>query len=468
MKLTSYGAVDGVTGSCHLLEINNKQILLDCGIFQGGRTAREDNEADFVFDVKQIDVVIVSHAHLDHIGRLPLLKKRGFTGRIVSTRPSFELARISLLDSAKLLENEAARFNRKKTADQPPAKPMYDDEDVLDTMDVWREFHVYKETFDVCEGVKATFHDAGYILGSAYVELDLVEGGETRKFIFSGDLGNSDKPIIHDPSTPPHADVVVMESTYGDRDHRPFQSSVDELLEAVEEAAKRRGNVIIPTFALERAQELLYVLYEAWRDGRLPKSVEIYLDSPMAISATRIFERHPDIYDAEAMALHDAGETPFDFDALRYTRETRDSMKINEIQSGAIILAGSGMATGGRVVHHLMHNLGRSECTVVFCGYQAYGTLGRHIVDGAEFATIYGKNIPINAKILTVNGFSAHAGQKELTAWAKSTQAKNIFLVHGEDDSKIALAKHLLKETDTKNIKNLEFGKTIDFLTLPR
>lgn len=466
MKLTSYGAVDGVTGSCHLLQVGGKNVLLDCGIFQGGRSTGEQNEAEFGFDPMEIDVVVISHAHLDHIGRLPLLQKRGFTGKIVSTRPSFELARISLLDSANLLENEAARANRKKERDEPRVEPLYDDEDVLDTLDRWHEFHHYNEKFEVCEGVHATFHDAGHILGSAFVELDLRDGDQTRKMLFSGDLGNVDKPIIHDPDVPPHADLVVMESTYGDRDHKPFSESITELLDAIAETMARRGNVVIPTFALERSQELLYVLYEAWRDGKLPKHAEIFLDSPMAISATRIFERHPEMYDAGAMALHNTGETPFDFPALHYTRETRDSMKINEIRSSAIILAGSGMANGGRVLHHLRHNLGRSECSVVFCGFQGRGTLGRRIVDGAEFVTIYGTNVPVNAQIHTVNGFSAHAGQRELTDWAKAAGANNIFLVHGEDESKAAFAAHLRKETQAKTISNMEFGKSLDLLAL--
>lgn len=466
MKLTSYGAVDGVTGSCHLLEVGGKHILLDCGIFQGGKSSREANEAAFPFDVKKLDAVIISHAHLDHIGRLPLLQKRGFAGRIISTRPSFELARISLLDSASLLENEAARINRKRDQDEPRVEPMYDDEDVLDTLDRWKEYHEYEETFDVCEGVRVTFHDAGHILGSAFLVCDLTEGGESRRFIFSGDLGNVGKPIIHDPKQPPEADIVVMESTYGDRDHRPFSESITELIAAINETAERGGNVIIPTFALERSQELLYVLYEAWRDGKLPKGSSIYLDSPMAISATRIFERHPDLYDAAAMKLHDDGQTPFDFPVLHYTRETRDSMKLNEVRSSAIILAGSGMANGGRVLHHLRYNLGRTECSVVFCGFQGSGTLGRRIVDGAESVLIYGQSIPVRAQIYTINGFSAHAGQKELTDWARSTHAKNMFLVHGEDEGKARLAAHLKAETGVKSVANLEYGHTIDFLAL--
>lgn len=467
MKLTSFGAVDGVTGSCHLLEVGNKRVLLDCGMFQGGRSSREANEARFGFEPSQVDVAIISHAHLDHIGRVPLLKKRGFNGRIVSTRPSFELARISLLDSANLLENEAARINRKKDRDEPRFEPLYDDEDVLDALDGWRDYQTYGEFFDVCEGVRARFHDAGHILGSAFVELELSEGSAKRRMIFSGDLGNVDKPIIHDPATPPHADVVVMESTYGNRDHRPFQDSITELIDAICETFERKGNVIIPTFALERSQELLYVLYEAWRDGNIPESSQIFLDSPMAISATRIFERHPDLYDTAAMGLHAAGETPFDFPALKYTRETRDSIRLNELRGGAIILAGSGMANGGRVLHHLRHNLGRYESSVVFCGFQGSGTLGRRIIDGADSVSIYGQQIPVNAKLYTINGFSAHAGQRELTEWAKATGAKNIFLVHGEDDAKAALAAHLKAEMPVNEVSNPIFGTPIDLLSLP-
>lgn len=461
MKLKSFGAVEGVTGSCHMLEVGDKRVLLDCGMFQGSRDDDEENRG-LGFDPKTLDAVIVSHAHLDHIGRLPILFKQGFRGPIYSTRATYDLAKISLLDSARLQEFEVARANRKRPKGTPPKQPIYDDQDVLDLLDLWDRWVKYEEPVDIFKGVKAKFSEAGHILGSAFLTMDLQENDKACKFIFSGDLGNVGKPIIHDPSTPGPADVVLMESTYGDRNHRPFGESIDELLGAIEETFKRGGNVVIPTFALERAQELLYVLYEAWRDGKLAEDATIYLDSPMAISATRVFERYPDLYDSEAMDLHNQGETPFDFPALRYTRETRDSMSINEHRSKAIILAGSGMANGGRVIHHLRHNLYREECSVIFCGFQARGTLGRKIVDGADFVHIHGHTVPIVAQVYTINGFSAHAGQEEMTQWANATDAKKILLVHGEEDVKERFRHYLLRKVATNNVDIMPAHKAID------
>ncbi len=467
MYITSYGAADGVTGSCHLLEIGEQRVLLDCGIFQGGRTQRERNEPPFPFDPSTIDRVIISHAHLDHIGRLPLLWKEGFRGPIVSTRATFELARLSLLDSAGVMAHDARRRNRHRSDDEPKIEPLYDEEDVLDLIELWDEFVEYHEVVELEPGLKATFWDAGHILGSAFIEMELSENGEVVRFLFSGDLGNVNKPIIRDPETAPQVDVLMLESTYGNRDHRPFAESVKEVEEAVVETMARGGNVVIPAFALERSQELLYVLFEAWHAGRIPEDVRIFLDSPMAIGATRIFERHTDLYDAAALNLRANGGDPFDFDALEYTRPTRESMKINEITKGAIILAGSGMVTGGRVIHHLRHNLLRRECSVVFIGFQAANTPGRRIVDGADFVTLYGQSIPVEATVYTVNGFSAHAGQSELTQFAMDSGAKHIRLVHGEEEVKKEFADHLRAKINTK-VEIAEFGVRRNLIDMAR
>lgn len=468
MFITSYGAAEGVTGSCHLLEIGDQKLLLDCGIFQGGNGSRERNQPPFPFDPRAIDHVIISHAHLDHIGRLPLLYKEGFRGTIWSTRATLELARLSLLDSASVMEADTRRRNRRLEPGEEKLEPLYDAEDVLDVIELWSRTFEYEHPAQICDGVKLTAYDAGHILGSAFLRFELREGTHQVTFTFSGDLGNVNKPIIRDPHKAVASDVVMLESTYGDRNHRPFVDSVQELEDAIRETLKRGGNVVIPTFALERAQELLYVLYEAWRAARIPDDVRIFLDSPMAISATRIFERHTDLFDANALHLHAKGGDPFDFPALEYTRETRDSMAINHVNKGAIILAGSGMVTGGRVIHHLRHNLMRQESSVVFIGFQAYGTAGRHIVEGNEFVTLHGQSIPVNAQVYTVNGFSGHAGQTELTSWAKDSGAKSILLVHGEKEAKVAFKAHLEQQTDAHSVEVMPYAERRDLIALAR
>ncbi len=466
MYLTSFGAAEGVTGSCHLLEIGDRRVLLDCGMFQGLRSDRERNDDGFDFDPSSIDLLIVSHAHLDHIGRIPLLFKEGFRGRIVSTRATFELARLSLMDAANLIMTEAQRANHKRKLGTERIEPLYTDEDVLDVLEIWREFVEFGQTTRVWDELTFTFHEAGHILGSAMVELQLREGDIQRSFVFSGDLGNLDKPIINDPSVAPTCDIALMESTYGDRDHRPFKDTIAELEYVVAETLGRGGNVVIPTFAMQRAQELLYVLYEAWKNDRIPGDAKIFLDSPMAIDATRIFERHPEQYDQHAVILKKNGETPFNFPALTYTRDTRDSIAINAVGGGAVILAGSGMVSGGRVLHHLRHNLSREQSSLVICGYQARGTTGRRIVEGAPFVKLHRESIPVNAQVHTINGFSAHAGQNELTNWAEETGASHIFLVHGEPEKKEELQRHLKKEMDVKSVSTLQYAKAIDLAAL--
>lgn len=466
MYITSYGAAEGVTGSCHLLEVGDARLLLDCGIFQGGKGAREKNEPPFPFDPSSIDHVVISHAHLDHIGRLPVLFKEGFRGTIWSTRATLELARLSLLDSANVLAYDARRRNKKRKNGEPEVVPIYDEEDVLDLIELWTRTFDYEQHVKITDGVSVTAHDAGHILGSAFLQFELREGPELVRFTFSGDLGNLNKPIIRDPQPGVPSDIVMMESTYGDRDHRPFSESVFEVEEAIRETLKRGGNVVIPTFALERAQELLYVLFEAWTAARIPEDIQIFLDSPMAISATHIFQKHQDLFDADAINLRARGGDPFKFGVLDYTRDTKDSIAINQVNKGAIILAGSGMVTGGRVIHHLRHNLLRAESSVVFIGFQAEGTPGRQIVNGSEFVTLHGQAIPIEAQVYTVNGFSGHAGQRELTTWATESKPKSILLVHGEAESKTAFKAHLSEKTDAQHIEVMPFGERRDLIAL--
>ncbi len=438
MRLSFHGADRGVTGSCHLVECAGRKILVDCGLYQGGHEIEEDNAEPFRFDAASIDTVLLTHAHLDHCGRLPLLVKRGFHGEIITTAASRELARLVLLDSAHLQEEEfrhrsgrAARHGRRGAG----GEPLYSVVDTLRTFDFFGRNADYGNPLDLADGIRATFLDAGHILGSASVFLELKEGEHRCRVLFSGDLGNSGRPLLRDPATPPPSDVVVMETTYGDRLHKPLPPSISEFYEAVGDAFKRGGNVIIPTFALERAQELLFYLREGTEKGTLARSIQVFLNSPMAISATEIFRRHPECFDSHTMALFQEGRDPFGLPGLHFVRETADSIALNRITGGAIIMAGSGMCTGGRVRHHLKHNLWRHDASVIFVGFAARGTLARQIIDGAKEVSIFGERIPVHARIHTINGFSAHADQAELLAWQKQARAGRTFLVHGEEET---------------------------------
>jgi metallo-beta-lactamase family protein len=452
MKVSFHGAARNVTGSCHLLECADKKILVDCGLYQGRREITEENSASFGFDPSDIDYLLLTHAHLDHCGRIPLLAKRGFTGEIITTAATVELARLVMLDAAGLQEDEARyqsrRTRRRGRRHNKKYEPLYTTLDALNSLAFFGRQASYNEMITLAPGIRATFIDAGHILGSASIVLDLEEHGRKHRILFSGDLGYSARPILRDPAPPPHVDSVVMETTYGGRLHKRLQPSIDELYAAINETIGRGGNVIVPTFALERAQEILFYLREGVEDRRIEHFVNVFLDSPMAISATRIFERHPECFDSETLKIsHDHGD-PFDLPGLHFTRETAESMMINKIESGAVIMAGSGMCTGGRVRHHLKHNLWRRKSSIIFVGYAARGTLGRRIIDGAQRVRIFGEEIPVRASIHTIGGFSAHADQAELLAWHQQTgNPKTTFLVHGEEDSMGEFAKNL---TDTR------------------
>jgi metallo-beta-lactamase family protein len=446
VKLSFHGADRNVTGSCHLVECAGKRILIDCGLHQGSRELDEENAAPFGFDAAGIDYVLLTHAHLDHCGRLPLLAKRGFRGEIITTSASRELARLVMLDAAHLQEEDAryhARQVRHDGGNQDNSKLLYSTLDALNCLDFFGRTAIYDQVLEVADGVQATFIDAGHILGSASIFLELEEQGRSTSVLFSGDLGNAGRRLLRSPSKPPHAENVVMETTYGDRLHKPLGPSIDEFYGAITETFKRGGNVIIPTFALERAQELLYYLNQGIAQGRLTKSMQVYLDSPMAISATEIFRRHQECFEPATATLFKEGHDPLSLPGLHFTRQTAESVAINNVHGGAIIMAGSGMCTGGRVRHHLQHNIDREDSSIVFVGYAANGTLARRIIDGAKVVSIFGKNIPVRARIYTINGFSAHADQAELLAWQKQTSAKRVFLVHGEEEIMRKFAVHL-------------------------
>lgn len=445
MQISFHGANRDVTGSCHLIQCAGTRILIDCGLFQGGHELAEENEEEFGFDPASIDFVLLTHAHLDHCGRLPLLVKRGFRGEIICTAATKDLTRLVLLDAAHLQESEARSQAKHqiRRGQHKPTLPLYTLYDATRCFDYFGRVASYEKKLKLTPGINACFYDAGHILGSASVRLSLSEVGESCSVVFSGDLGSDGRKILRDAVAPPASDVVVMETTYGDREHRSLTASVEEFYAAINDTFKRGGNVIIPSFALERAQEILWYLREGVEHQILPQSMHVFLDSPMAISATEIFRHHPECYDEESAKLFAAHHDPFHLPNLHITRDQADSMAINRITSGAVILAGSGMCTGGRVRHHLKHHLWRRQDSVIFVGFAAMGTLARQIIDGKPRVRLFGEEIVVKAAISTINGFSAHADRKELLAWHHKIKPTHTFLVHGEETSMQSFAQVL-------------------------
>lgn len=437
MHLEFYGAAGEVTGSCHLLTVRGRTVLLDCGLIQGGADPDIRNRAAFPFDPAAIDAVVLSHAHIDHCGRLPLLRKRGFRGPIFSTPATRDLARILLADSAHMAEREAERFQRRQAEhrgaqSRGQREPLFTTDDATETL---RQFKTvpYQQPHEVVPGVVVTFRDAGHILGSAGVWLELEEEGRRARVVFSGDIGQFDSPILRDPVGNGEADVVVMESTYGNRLHRERAETLLEFGAILRAARQDGGNVLIPAFAVGRSQEILYELamhFDDWGVG----DWRVFLDSPLAIEASAIYARHPELYDEEAGAAHSAAERGMPaLPNLQLCRSAQESMAINTMRGGAIVIAGSGMCTGGRIVHHLKYNVSRPECDVIFTGFQAGGTLGRALVDGRETVRIHGESFAVRARIHTLGGFSAHGDRDDLLRWhATVGGAPRTYLVHGE------------------------------------
>lgn len=443
MRIAFHGAARNVTGSCFLIECGGKKVLIDCGLYQGNREMDEENRNDFGFDPTSIDYLLLTHGHLDHCGRIPLLSRYGFRGKVLTTGASRELARLVLLDSARIQEEEAGYRNYKAARRKnrgASIQPLYNTLDALNSLDAFIDITAFEQPHDLCAGIRATFFDAGHILGSACILLELEEAGRQRRVLFSGDLGANGRAILPDPAAPPAADTVIMESTYGDRLHKKLEPSIAELFEAINTTTAGNGNVLIPSFALERTQELLYYLREGVEQGRLNPNLQVYLDSPMALSATQIFRRHRECFDQETWAVISAGRDPFEVPGLQIIRDTAESMALKHVH-GAVIIAGSGMCTGGRIRHHLRHNLWRKEAAVVFVGYAAQGTLARQIIDGAEEVRVLQEYVEVNARIYTIGGFSAHADQEELLSWHSRTgNPERTFLVHGEETAMATLA----------------------------
>jgi len=446
MNVQFYGAAGEVTGSCHLVTVGPHRLLLDCGMIQGGHLDEARNREPFPFDPAHIDAVVLSHAHIDHSGRLPMLVKRGFRGPVYAHRATRDLSRVMLKDAGYLSEKDAEWENRKRERKGlDPVEPLFTVDDAKHAL---RQFKglVYGKKQAILPGVKLRLSDAGHILGSSIVELWLEAGGVSRKLVFSGDLGRRGMPVLEDPEMIRESDRVLMESTYGDRLHRSLEDSVQEFDDVLNSVTNGRGNIIIPAFAVGRTQEILFLMaknFDKWNLGRW----QIFLDSPMAIEATRIFTENVDLFDAEATELWRENSKHPLLPNLRMSRTPNQSMALNRIRRGAIIIAGSGMCTGGRVRHHLKHNIWRRECHVVITGFQARGTLGRILVDGARQIHLWGEEIRVAAAIHTINGLSAHADQSGLKNWYAGFKYRPpVTLVHGEDHALAGLADCLRRD----------------------
>jgi metallo-beta-lactamase family protein len=443
MRLEFFGAAAEVTGSCHILHIGGRQVLLDCGLIQGSRKDEDRNRDPFPFDASKIDAVVLSHAHLDHCGRLPLLVKRGFRGPVFAQEASCELVAILLADAAHLAERDAEYRSRKIGKKIKPLYTLAEGEQVMRQL----RGRKYRTEFKVIKGVSVTFHDAGHILGSCAVEIRVEERGVKRTIVFSGDLGQYDTPILKDPDPIARADLVLMESTYGGRRHRDREETIRELGEILTSPRSNRGNILIPAFSIGRSQEIMYQLgkyHDEWDLGRF----RIFLDSPMAIEASRVYWEYPHLYDEEATRLRkESGGMPL-LPNLTLSRTPDESMAINRMRSGVIVIAGSGMCNGGRIIHHLKHNLEHEDTQVLITGYQARGSLGRRLVNGDSSVRIYGRDIPVRATVHTVGGLSAHGDQDDMARWYEHMENRPpVYLVHGEVESQEAFKKYLVSRT---------------------
>ena len=443
MQIEFYGATSGVTGSCHIIRANGHTILLDCGMIQGRREEMERNRRPFPFPVEEISAVVLSHGHIDHSGRIPLLVKQGYQGPVYAQNATVDLCEILLQDSAFLQEKDAQYENKwRQRKNKPLIEPLYTVADARDALQNLVGLR-YREKREILPGIQIRYQDAGHILGSCCVEVWLSEQGKTRKVVFSGDLGQYDTPILNDPTTISEADHVIVESTYGNRRHRDRQATIAEMGEVISEAAHERGNLLIPAFSIGRTQEILYYLgkyYDEWELGRW----QVFLDSPMAIRASKVYWDYPHLYDEEATKLRRKIHEMPHLQNLQLTESPQESMAINRIKSGAIIISASGMCTGGRIIHHLKHNISHHGAHVMIVGYQADGTLGRALVDGKEFVRIHGDEYRVKAKIHTIGGLSAHADVDDLSRWlGHFTQNPQVHVVHGETESKQAFRDRL-------------------------
>lgn len=438
MKIEFFGAAGCVTGSCHLIKIRDKKVLLDCGLYQG-RDEKERGNESFNFNPKEIDYVILSHAHIDHSGRIPLLYKKGFKGRVICTEGTKELCSIMLLDSGHIQEMETEWSNRKKMRlGLQPDEALYTSK-IAELSLYLFDGYPYNQWIELFDGLKFRFRDAGHLLGSSIIELLINEDGKETTLVYSGDLGNKGKPIIKDPTIIEKADYLILETTYGDRLHENLDTDLRELVDIIKMTFQRGGNVVIPSFAVGRTQEVVYALNK-YVENNLLKDINVYVDSPLASESTEVFKKFTKYYDKEASNLLISGDNPLDFEGLHFTNSPEESIQINKIKSGAVIISASGMCEAGRIKHHLKHNLWRKESSIVFVGYQAEGTLGKRILEGAKRVKIFGEEIAVNAKIYNLQGLSGHADKNGLFKWVEgmNKRPKAILLVHGDPESQIS------------------------------
>jgi len=453
IKLRFLGAAQNVTGSCYLVEANDVRFLVDCGLYQE-REFKGRNWEPFPIPAHTIDAVLLTHAHLDHCGLLPKLVKEGFSGPVYCTAATSEITQIILMDSAKI-QQEDAEFKKKRHQREGrkgpyPEIPLYTTDDARACFHLLSPVH-YEESIQLCDGVCATFYDAGHILGSSMIKVMLSQNGEKRTLLFSGDVGRWNKPILQDPTLFDQADYVLVESTYGDRSHGNQEAIGDELAGVINLTMKAGGNILIPSFALERSQEVLYYLNELLIADRIPHLV-VFVDSPMAVSVTDVFQHHSELFDREMTELIRQGTSPFDFPGLTMVRTVDQSKAINYISGTAMIIAGSGMCTGGRIKYHLVENISRPESAILFVGYQAAGTLGREIAGGAREVRILGQKYPVRAKVTQIHGFSAHADRDELFKWLSALQKppRHLFVTHGESEAARQFADFVERRTGWK------------------
>lgn len=444
MKLQFLGASQVVTGSMFLVTTENKKILIDCGLFQGSRELERLNERPFSFDPATIDYLFLTHAHIDHSGRIPKLVKDGFVGRILSTKATLDLSRLMLLDSAHIQEADIQWENQKRArSGKPPKEPLYTTVDAEQSLRHFEGF-LYDQKVDVDEEVTVRFMDAGHILGSSILELWVTEKGHTTKLVFSGDLGMPNRPLLRHFEKIEEADYIIVESTYGHSTHPPIEDASKQLIKLINETAERGGTVIIPSFAVSRTQELIYTLNEYYENGDIEQfmKIPIYIDSPMAVSATEIYARNAACFNEETRDLILSGDDPFQFENLFYIRDQAESQRLNTYQFPKVIISASGMCSAGRVRHHLKHNLWKSKNSIIFVGYQAEGTLGRRLKDGQSTVGILGEEIKVEAQIHSIEGFSGHADQPTLLSWLRGFKQKpqRIFIVHGESEQAHAFA----------------------------
>ncbi|MBN2039775.1 MAG: MBL fold metallo-hydrolase [Spirochaetes bacterium] len=466
MEIEFVGGARTVTGSSYIVKNDDFQIMIDCGMFQGRSDIKERNWLNLIYAPARIENLLLTHAHIDHSGLIPRLIKEGFNGSIYATQPTIDLCGIMLPDSAHIQEMDTEWINRKnKRLQRELIEPIYTVQDAENSMDKFRPVK-YGQIVNIRPGVEARFRDAGHILGSAIIELWVEEKGKKTKIVFSGDLGQKDRVIINDPEIIEDADILLIESTYGNRLHKKREDTLEEFKDIILNSYNQRGNIIIPAFAVERTQEIIYSLAKLFREKQIPE-IPVYIDSPLAISATEIFKGSQEFFDEESRELYLSGSSPLEFKNLFFTRTTEESKRLNTEVSGAIIISASGMCTAGRIKYHLLHNLYKPESSVIIVGYQAEGTTGRKLVDGAKKVRLYGEDVLVNAKVHTLGGFSAHADRDGLIEWMghiKNNKLR-VFVIHGEEEASQSFAE-TIRSKFGYDVYVPNWGEVVDLLTM--